>query len=531
MAATHRLRRCFLLTVLLGLAASGCGSANSLPTAIVGAPKMHATEDDVVVSQATSSRVERSAGGPLTVLESPATLHAQVTVPDAALPEGMTADQLSAQVLSLDSPDDGLGVITFKLGPDGAEFIQPVILEWDGPWSPEALFTLSAFAGDGTPLDDPGTARANSIAALSVTRAENGTSAHYRLPIDHFSVWMVSMQVDAPAGMDPFRWTAFEIHAAADVPDTLEMGTTRGVRVTITTNVASPIVCNVGSVDTQTISGPLVVSFEDSCSPKWTESATTSGLSLLLTCNGAGQAAADTTVRSLLLHPYQPLTGSGEKMNQLSEDELRVYMLFSDNRLNAVDGGRANPILTGGGIGAMFAMPLKIRVNCTTATGTSGSEPQGSFTTTSAYAPPAAGSSATSSSSPLTGGSAPLPSSSSTSLNVPGTVVFPGWPSTSAPSTSIAPSTTAPSPSSPTSMSPTSMPPTSTPPTSISSTTTTTLVLATTTTWGEYGTWAENEYGTCSYNNSGGCGWYYDSTPGSHRQGPLGGPGSRHPSM
>lgn len=495
------------VAILAGACSSSGTESESAPSALpvsVETDGLSVTVDDVVSAVATSSR-----NGDATVLTSPTTLDAQITVADEALPDEVSGDEITATVLSFDSEVDGASAITFELGPDGAEFDEPVLLEWEGPWAPNAAYSLAAFHGDGTPVEDTGSTDANSIAALRVEPTSD-TTARYTLPVDHFSTWSVFVYVfDSPgtvfftqfSGPTDFRGVVGEDAAAA--VEVLAGG------VETLRDVQRPFfrICASGRV--VSTDGPVSASFDRSepeCVQVYDEDFSVQNFGLTLRCSAAGAASVDVAAYSLVVTERNPAgyVESGPKKTA----ELKGMMLRYSFDLKQQTGGGASARISDGTYrGGMLAAQTTLSVTCEEPQSTSTSSTTSTTTTTL---------DTTTTNSSTTTTTKPATTTSTTSIDtVPATPTTTGGtpsvtrpttapPTSAAPVTSAAPTTTAP---------PTSTPGTTPPPTS----------------WGPAGAWAYNEFGSCNYNDTGGCGWYFSRNPGTYTLGPIGSPGATIP--
>jgi len=364
---------------------AGCSDSKAEETASAPDADVSATADDIVTGTAT-----RTHHGDTTVFASRSTFDARVSVPDAALGADLESDDISAHVLALESTEDDASAIAFVLGPDGAEFSEPVLLEWDGPWAPDFDFTLSATTGDGEPIADEQSPTSNSIVALRVEPTSE-TTAHYTLPIDHFSVWSVYMSTTL-FGVD------VEFTASAEKPEAVVVNqpTTVDVILTGETIIGAEACGNgvIGSVD-----GPLRASFAS----KVAECAYTLGRKvtvhrpLAIECSSVGTGRVNATLYGLVLFNFQELDATRVK-------QMRALMLRKSYDLVQTPGGAKVQISDSakGNFGGMFAASLSLSVTCvatapatttTVASSTSVPRPTTSSlpdtTTTTTSAPPA----------------------------------------------------------------------------------------------------------------------------------------------
>jgi hypothetical protein len=478
---------------------------------------LEASVDDVLIATATPGRM-----GSSTVLTSDTTQQARVTVPDAALPEGLSGDEITATVLSMDSPADGVAGITFDLGPDGATFTEPVLLEWEGPWSASATLRLEATKGDGTPIPDTGSTEANSIAALRV-EPTSPTTARYTLPVDHFSYWSVVVIMPFTTGSGS---SILSMLADASLPREVTVGRreTAGVWTVLDTPDTSHVSCIHGYLTE--VSGPAVAAFPPAAACEFGEGSTRARMvSMSFSCNGPGAAS----VRASL---YVFVTAA--LPTNPSERDLRVRMLQSANDLRrhvyvqAVTSAGAAVQSAIGDAGVLVLAPVVLNTTCV-------DDPAAVTSTTAA----------TTTSSPLVSVPAVDPApTTATTVRPTGsttTTVRPTGSTIAVASTTTTGVTTSTTSASATTSS-TAAPGTTTTSTagaatstSSSSTTSTTMGSTgttsgpATTVWGEPGTWAYNEMGSCNWNDTGGCGWYYSDTPGTYVLGPIGSAGARYP--
>lgn len=406
-----------------------------------------------------------------------ATVGATVTVPDAAL-VAVDAAALSAQVFALDDPASGVHGITFVLGPDGSRFAAPVLLEWDGPWAPGASFALRATAGDGTPITDDGSSTANSLAALRVTPT-SGSTAHYVLPVDHFSSWSV--------WTFPIVW-GFGFSGSVSVPDELLVGEPATAEISAEVSNVLERVCRSVAI---TGTGALEVT---STPTFGCDAAANHAIVATVRCREAGTGHVHGTIYAV---DAQSIVGAPDERH-VTEDAVRRQMLLSAFSLQHVGSDRvATEVFASdvtGLAGATYAWVFTAAVRCTTTVP--------SITTTTATS----SSSTTTRPRVYTG----LPDSPRPTTTPPPDDA----PSTTGSRTTVAPTTTMPAP--PTTVAPpppsdTLIPPTTTYPPDAP--------------WGAAGAWAFNETGSCDYNGLGSCGWYYTDVRGTYRLGPPGGPG------
>lgn len=491
------------LTLIGGACSSDDPSITTADVETVSAVDRAPVPEDVVSAVATRGRE-----GNATVLTSPTTLAAKVSVPDAALGEVDPAE-LTADVLSYDDADSS--VIAFRLGPDGSEFEQPVSLEWDGQWSPEASFSLTAVHGDGTPVDTTERQDANSIAALQIEPTSDST-AHYTLPITHFSTW--SVQASYFDGIVRFEATAQDTLTAT-------VGTTATVPITMNGRNSVSMTA-VGCLDGFVVSttGSVSAAF-----PKITCSAGLAGVSgsrvretlpLSITCTAAGDATVTSSILAFVgVDPFWTLRDDGGPLDPTTTRSLAVAMLNALATLTDDDGGATQRQMNDSG-GVLIRSPLVVHVACQDAAAaqstapTSTTEGLGTSTTSSTVSGPTSTTRSTSTTTATTAGGSSTTSAAggaNTATSTSTSIVVGSNTSTS---------TSAPPTGTPSTMSTTSTASTA----STMSTTSTTAPPPTTMAWGPTGAWAYNEYGTCDWNGAGACGWYYSSTPGTYTAGP-----------
>lgn len=500
--ASRRVAQRVALVALAATAVStvGCSRDASDASRVSGVPvaavddaattsPLEVTLDDVVTAEATRIRE-----GAATVLSSPDTLDARVVVPDAALRAGVDPEDLRATVLSFDSAADAAAGITFELGPDGATFAAPVLLEWDGPWSPAAAYSLSAHHGDGTAVEDEGRTDANSIAALQVEPTSDST-ARYTLPVDHFSTWNFAVVVEIPGDL-------FGIFGGAEVPDEITVGVPETVQMRVLAFAATSRPRRCAGAVVLGVTGPLMADV-DSSSPACSDTDIVR-VPATLTCTGDGAATASVALYALVV-----VTDPDERTRpRLRTGELAALMLRSANDLVALTADPASSRATlehEGRGGALFRTTVEFSVRCVDAD--SSTIATSSPTTDATSTTPSASGATTRPSTVATTGS-------STSVVAPVA-------STTTPTSAPAGVTTSAAPASGTTT--TSSPaPATTAPAASTTTSTTTSSTTTTTSWGPEGAWAYNEYGSCNYNGSGGCGWYFGATVGVYVLGPLG---------
>jgi hypothetical protein len=501
----------------LALVLSGCGSDESSATRpdveTVSAGDHVPAPEDVVAAVATRGRE-----GNATVLTSPTTLAAKVSVPDAALGDVDPAD-LTADVLSYDDAESS--AIAFRLGPDGSEFEQPVTLEWDGPWSPDASFSLTAVHGDGTPVDTTERDDANSIAALQIEPTSDST-AHYTLPITHFSTW--SVQASYFDGILRFEATAQDTLTAT-------VGTTTTVPITMHGS-NRVFMTAVGCLDGVVVSTTGSVSAEF---PDITCSAGLAGVSgsqvretlpLSITCAATGDATVTSSILAYVgVDPFWSLRDDGGPLDPTTTRWFAVAMLRALATLTADDGGATQRQMNEAG-GVLIRSPLVVHVACEEAAvaesaPSSTTDGLGTTTTSSTVSGPTSTTRSTSTTSAgTTGGSSTtsVAGGTNTATSTSTSIVVGSNTSTSSSVPSSGGTSSASSTSAPPSGTPSTMPPTST--TSTAATTATTAAPPTTIAWGPTGAWAYNEVGTCDWNGAGACGWYYSATPGTYILGP-----------
>jgi hypothetical protein len=495
--------------VLAVIAFAGCSSTRQEAMDAPDLPPMQATVDDIVTATATATRT-----GTATVLSSDATQHARVTVPDDALPAGLDGEDITVTVLSLDSPEDGVAGITFDLGPDGTTFTEPVLLQWEGPWSESAVLRLDATNGDGTPIPDTGSTEANSIAALRIEPTGPAT-ARYTLPVTHFSSWWVSILL--PLELDWSGPLALVV-AAASLPDEVDVGTTEQVPVRLNMGAGRTALVTCISGNVAQVTGPAIAQFPPLASCQFgAEPYATAIETMSFTCTGAGPVTVQASIYAFLSVP-QP---ANDTERGLRLRMLRAAANLRDDLYNvSIGGGHTRTNHAEGGV--LVVAPFALTTTClggplsspptassTTTAGTPTTTAAGTTTTT------AAGDTTTTRNTTTTAGSGTTSSTTAVSSSTTSPVS----------SSTTSSSTTAPVSSSTTSSSTTSSSTT----TSTTSSTTSTTSGPTTTVWGETGSWAYNEMGSCNWNDTGGCGRYYSATPGTYVIGPIGSAGARYP--
>lgn len=486
----------------LALVASACGSdGSSAPAATVELASSDGRipgPTDVVSAVATSGRA-----GNATVLTSPTTLGATVTVPDAAMGDIDPTD-LTAEVHS--SADEGSSAIAFDLGPDGSEFDRPVSLEWDGPWSPTASFSLMAMQGDGTPVDTSERDDVNSVGALRIEPTSE-TTAHYTLPITHFSVWVVTVSGEVDV-FDLEASFALALTATVDspaiVPVTTRSMSDAGVNV---------IGCHRGAVVSTT--GGVTASFPSvDCAD--IERALANGerqrpLTLSVTCTRAGAG----TVTSSLDATISLVALQASASDPATDREAIEEILDLVQRLLSMTDIYDDSWDIDAPLGLTLRASFTLEVTC--------EEPD----VTTSEAPddtpdPASSSTSTTAPAPQAPTTTSRPTTASTTTTGGATTTSVGGGTSSATSTSLGGAdTTSSSPSIPSSGATSSTAPATMPSTAATSTTATTAAPPSTPAWGPEGAWAYNEYGTCDWNGSGACGWYYSNTPGTYILGPA----------
>jgi hypothetical protein len=467
MARGRMSRGAALLAAALVLAA-GCSGSQSDDGAVPAGAET--TADDVVSAEAT-----RSHDGDTTILESPGTFDARVSVPDAALGGGVESDDITARVVAIEGEDGDGAAISFVLGPDGAEFSEPVLLEWDGPWAPDADVVLSAATNDGKPIADEANATSNSAAALEV-EPTSATTAHYTLPVDHFSVWTVYMSVVISGVELPFT-------ATGQTPQPIAVDQPTTVNVTLgTENFVGAQMC--ANAIVAALDGPVRAHFAARPAECVLVSDPNLGLQRLLTieCTSAGTGTVAVTLYGLVM------------MNSETLDESRIAKLRALMFSTAFDlgGERSNVSFDdrqARTLGGMSAARVTLPVTCVkAASDTTTTSAPGLTTTTGARR-------TTTTEARNTPGSTGAAVTTTTIATSPGT-------SAPTPTTSARPPATAPAP-------------------------TTTTPAPPTTTWGPEGEWAFNDFDHCDWNGTGGCGWYYGDDPGEYWMGPIGCPGMR----
>lgn len=131
--------------------------------------------------------------GDSTVLSASSPVTPNVSVPDAALPEGVSGEDLSGSVTFLADPETGAVAVQFTLNPDGIRFEEPVDLSWKG-YSPDSSTTaIMAISDSGENLLDQEEAR-KVLETLNRPTSDNGGPAPVSLEIDHFSTWLILQQ-------------------------------------------------------------------------------------------------------------------------------------------------------------------------------------------------------------------------------------------------------------------------------------------------------------------------------------------------
>lgn len=479
--------------LLASFVVASCGGGSDEPSAASD----RATVDDVV--QATASSTRR---GDATVLSAPDVFAAEVHVPDAALPAGVTGDRITADVLAFDNVDgDGTAGITFRLGPGGTRFREPVVLAWDGPYLADATIMLAAYEDDGQPLTDAPTGSVNSVNAVRIERT-SADRAHYSLTVDHFSTWSVFLK------QDDFRYDFAALRAFVTFPAELATGEPTPVRVNAIFG-GGPRSGACIHAYVEATSGPLeatALTSAAACAPLGDESLAKLGADLSLRCTGAGSATIAGRLTGIAA--VNPIArGSVPSSSDLRRALVRTAWELADHTVESSTTFDA-PNLSG----ALVVKPFSGTINCvdappTSATSASPATPASSAETVAVASSPTAPSSETSAAPPAT---APPASTKTTSSAASSLATAP--PSSTSDTTALPDTTAAPD---------TTMdPPTTMPPDTTAPPTTAPAV------WGTAGTWAHNETGTCDWNGSGGCGWYYGAQVGQYILGPMGGPGS-----
>ncbi len=127
--------------------------------------------------------------GDSTVLSGSSPVAPKVVVPDAALPAGVSSDDLTGTVTYAVDPNLGVTAVQFELGPDGTEFEIPVELSWLGAGTDSSMTAIMAISDAGENL----LSREDAAAVLDgMTFADDGDDrSAVTMKIDHFSKWII----------------------------------------------------------------------------------------------------------------------------------------------------------------------------------------------------------------------------------------------------------------------------------------------------------------------------------------------------
>ena len=127
--------------------------------------------------------------GDSTVLSGSSPVAPKVVVPDAALPAGVSSDDLTGTVTYAVDPNLGVTAVQFELGPDGTEFEIPVELSWLGAGTDSSMTAIMAISDSGENL----LSREDAAAVLDgMTFADDGDDrSAVTMKIDHFSKWII----------------------------------------------------------------------------------------------------------------------------------------------------------------------------------------------------------------------------------------------------------------------------------------------------------------------------------------------------
>ncbi|MGE0880183.1 MAG: hypothetical protein AB7O61_16175 [Acidimicrobiia bacterium] len=406
----------------------------------------------------------------------------------------MTGSEITASVAAANAENAARGsVVVFSLGPDGTTFEGPVDLEWDGPWSPTGAVTVSAFDGNGKPIDNGDASAVNTVRALRI-EPTSATTAHYRLPIDHFSTWAMTMT----AGNVRLDAVTIDATVGAD-----------GATLDIVVNgslLNQPSFTCVSGDDRSLRAGTLVIASAtfDQSAGCWSD---TGRLRLNVRCAATGSTTIEGQLKAVVM---------GGDLRYFPSDVLDLVQRLA--RSLPPEYGFLTEAVPGIGL-ATFTFRQNVR--CDDARLIVLPPAEAAQVEGAAMVPPTV---------PVVVDVVDVPTPPiPTPLTGPvAPVTVPRLPSatTSVPAGSSSTSSSAPSTSS-TSTSPSSSVTTSTITTATSSSTssstsTSTTSSSTTSTLWDTGRWDHNEYGSCDWNNSGGCGIYLGDSPGVYRIGPLG---------
>jgi hypothetical protein len=515
-----------VLFTAAALLATGCSTRQQAmdgPAAVPGPADIPAEAFSSAVATAEEQAVSRSA----LLLSSPDTMAATVTVPATGLPVGMDPDDVTATVTSFQHGD--ASGITFLLGPDGATFDEPVLLQWEGPWTPTSSISLVAHDGDGNLLPEP-------VTSVQV-QPTSATTARFTLPVEHFSTWTVVIRAVDAYGL-------FGLQTTYERTPTVTVGTPATVAFGLVaeTSGAVPIVhCDAGFVTA--VDGPVEARFVVPGLP-CAMAADGPPTQLTVTCSAAGSGTVEGIVYVMQGADFS--TMSGDQFSSPRQEDVTAAMRGLVGQLVAADDGYRAPIMVAGSdhpIGVLFGVPFTVEATCVAPTGVPTSAP--STTTTAApTSPTTARNATTTTSATLTRPVRPRPRPRPT-VPSPTTSAPTSSPSTDTTRTTTSAATTgtvtattrATTTTSAANGTTTTSPAAATPTTGATTTTTasTTTAPAPTTSTSAVptpyspGTWAFNEFGSCNWNGSGGCGWYHGDQPEEYRLGPVGSVGDRWP--
>ena len=354
-STTSKITFCVAAGFIAALFVAACGS-DSTSTPV---PTITATIDDVDAVVATQSREADS-----TVLVSQGNIETNIVIPDSALPTGLNSQDITAKVFSLDSKADGVSGVSFKLEPDGTKFKEPVLLQWDGPWDAKNSYSLNALSGNGVPIADSGSTSTNSVLALQVEQT-SATTAHYTLPIDHFSTWTVTIYRPEDRLFDLYyNFSAeTELSLVVNTPTVATIKSVGGRKVDSDQfNIGNNyLATECGSTVIKSITGPITAKQESNIA-KCNRKPTLYPYQLFpmtFECTDIGSASVSVSVFQLYLFP--PRTYA--EADQPSEATMRMLLFTSAFPLNP-DFDDSAIVNQGELQGGIATVPFTFNINC-----------------------------------------------------------------------------------------------------------------------------------------------------------------------
>lgn len=170
-----RLRLVSLCSVLV-VSVVACGGSDSSPSSIepqIGSVDLKATRE-----------------GETTILSADAPVSPKVVIPDTALPDGVSTDDLTGSVTYISDPETGSTAVEFAMGPDGTQFTEPIDLSWIGQTGDDVTTTIMAVNDAGENLLDQEEA-SSIISTLTSTNGDSDGTGEVSMSVDHFSFWVV----------------------------------------------------------------------------------------------------------------------------------------------------------------------------------------------------------------------------------------------------------------------------------------------------------------------------------------------------